>query len=160
MAIVGAAAVALITAARVPAQVDAVGAKRSYAEPLGAHVARHKRPGDVYLLPVGTRLVQIEEWASFRLRTGAPIYVDLKSHPLRDREVIAWWTRVQTARQAYRYGFPSCEGLRALQRSAGITAVVVSTAAPPPGACPELQLVYRDPDWSLYRLAGGGDAME
>jgi hypothetical protein len=129
-----------------------VGAKASYAEPISTHVAGHKRPGDVYLVPVGTRLDQIEEWASFRLRTGAPIYVDLKSHPLRDREVIEWWNRVQTARQVYRSGFPSCEALRSLHRTASVTAVVASTAALPPAGCPDLRLAYRDPYWSLYRL--------
>ena len=47
-------------------------------------------PTAVYLYPP-------ELFQSFRLRTGHPIVVDIKSHPFKDVEVLAWWARLQWA---------------------------------------------------------------
>lgn len=144
--------VTLTGAARLPRLVDAIETRASDAEPISSYVARSKRPDDVFLVPVGTRLTDIAAWDAFRLRTGAPIYVDLKSHPLRDSEVVEWWSRVRIAQQLYRPGFPPCQGVRFLRRTAGVSAVIVSSVARVRVSCPDLQLVYRDPSWSLYRF--------
>lgn len=148
---VGLVAVVVMGVVRIPRLVDAIETRASDAEPISGYVARSKRPGDVYLVPVGMRLTGIAAWDAFRLRTGAPIYVDLKSHPLRDREVIEWWSRVQTAQRLYRFGFPTCQGIRSVHRTARVNAVIVSSGARAPANCPELRLVHRDPRWSLYR---------
>jgi len=50
-------------------------------------------PGDIYLIPL--------DWEWFRLATKCPIYVDWKSHPFRDIEIIEWYKRVQLARTFY-----------------------------------------------------------
>lgn len=47
----------------------------------------------VYLIPV--------EDENFRLSTGAPIFVDYKSHPYRDDEIIDWHKRIEIARRVY-----------------------------------------------------------
>ena len=146
-------AIAVATGLRVPDFIDALDGHPGRDDPLVAHVTAHKRPHDVFLLPVGARLADIGQWEDFRLLTGAPIFVDLKHHPLRDAEVVQWWGRVQTARRLYDGGFPPCEELRRLQASARVSAVVVwrGVAAPPP--CPGVRLEHRGPDWSVYRLA-------
>jgi hypothetical protein len=107
----------------------------------------------VLLLPVPGRLAELGQWEDFRLLTGSPIYVDLKTHPLRDREVLEWWRRAEHARRLYAGGFPPCAALRRLGASAGITAVVVPSRAAAPAGCLGLALDHRGPDWSLYRLA-------
>jgi hypothetical protein len=47
-------------------------------------------PDAIYLHP--PRLFQ-----SFRLQTGHPVVVDMKSHPFKDIDILAWWTRVNWA---------------------------------------------------------------
>ena len=146
-------AVATATGLRMPDLIDALDGHPGRDDPLIAHVSAHKRPHDVLLLPVPDRVAELGQWEDFRLLTGAPIYVDLKTHPLGDREVLEWWRRVQHARRLYAPGFPPCAELRRLRASAGITAVVVASQAAAPARCPGLVLDHRGPEWSLYRLA-------
>ena len=54
------------------------------------HVASRCGPTDTYLVP--------PSWSDFRLDTACPIFVDWKSHPFRDQEVLEWYGRVQAAR--------------------------------------------------------------
>jgi hypothetical protein len=87
-------------------------------EALYSFVREHKQAGDVFLLPVSIpTLVEGERGSRsstfvverdnddptlipidlqrFRLATGAPIYVDFKSIPYKDEEVLAWRMRLQ-----------------------------------------------------------------
>jgi hypothetical protein len=81
------------------------------------HVARTRQPGDLYLVPAkfpkpstsrgvySNTFVRppdanrpgIFEIARFRLATGAPIFVDFKSIPYRDTDVLEWYRRVAAA---------------------------------------------------------------
>jgi len=72
---------------------------------LYAQVSRSRESGDLYLIPVG--------WQDFRLATGTPVYVDHKTHPYNDAEVLDWWSRLSAARRYYDSG----DGLRAFPQS-------------------------------------------
>lgn len=59
-------------------------------------------PGQLYLHTP-------ERFESFRIRTGAPVYVDFKSHPYRDDEVAEWWSRLTWAWSVFGGG-RACDG--------------------------------------------------
>src|SRR5262249_39961140 len=85
------------------------------------HVRANLSPGDVYLLPVrlpklpGSRgsfksdFIPLPDLADpkfipldlqrFRLVTGAPIFVDFKSIPYWDQDLLEWFDRLQVAEQ-------------------------------------------------------------
>src|SRR5207245_2890450 len=89
-------------------------------------VRTHHRRGDVYLLPVelpkprsGARGVFSSNFTAaptggktgsfiaidlqqFRLATGTPIYVDFKSIPYKDDEVLEWQRRLAWCTEVYR----------------------------------------------------------
>ncbi|NLG50693.1 MAG: hypothetical protein GX552_11330 [Chloroflexi bacterium] len=114
--------------------------------PMQTFVERNKSVGQVYLVP--------PEWQTFRLDTGAAIFVDWKSHPYKDAEVLEWYERVQLAQQFYEYrdGL-DVESLRAICQRGGVTHVVLPTWRS--GALPEqLVEVHRDSAYGVYRVVG------
>jgi hypothetical protein len=104
-------------------------------------VAAHKRPGDVYLTPV--------KFQDFRLATGAPVYVDFKSIPYRDADVIEWDRRYQVADVFYKS--PGCESLLSLTGHESITHVVLPTSELAL-TCPGLKEIYADESYWIYAL--------
>jgi hypothetical protein len=141
-------------------------------------VRQAKRPGDVYLLPVHVpdlakttrgslssdfkplpdkqsdrRVIPID-LQRFRLYTGAPIFVDFKSVPYKDTDVLEWYERLglaKTALEKLREGrLP--EALDEL-RPRGITHLVLPAASELRGA--EVEQVYGDAYYRVYRLKGG-----
>ncbi len=146
--------------------------------PVMDFVRQTKRPGDVYFLPVhvpdlakttrgslssdfkplpdkqSDRRVIPVDLQRFRLSTGAPIFVDFKAVPYRDADVLEWYERLGLARAALeglREGKLS-EGLAAL-RPHGITHLVLPAAVELRG--PDVELVYADDYYRVYRLKGG-----
>lgn len=142
--------------------------------PLLAHIAEHKQPGDVYLIPVqipkpgaGTRgaistnftappkrdsntsLIAVD-LQRFRLHSGAPLFIDFKSIPYKDVEVLAWRERLRTAEDLYTQKDWSQPAVKDELARNGITHVVV------PGSRPEVvpggQKVYEDRWYRLYAL--------
>jgi hypothetical protein len=141
-------------------------------------VRQAKRPGDVYFLPVhvpdlaqttrgslstdfkplpdkqSDRRVIPVDLQRFRLSTGAPIFVDFKAVPYRDTDVLEWYARLGLARAAL-------EELRAGRRSKaldelrprGITHLVLPAAVELRG--PDVEPVYGDEHYRVYRLKGG-----
>jgi hypothetical protein len=83
-------------------------------DPVLEYVRTHRQPGEVYLIParfpkpnpprgvysntftapLGPNDVVHFELARFRLATGAALYVDFKSIPYKDVEVLEWYRRV------------------------------------------------------------------
>lgn len=63
------------------------------ASPVSRYVKETMHGDDVYLVPVN--------WEWFRLQSGAPIFVDAKSHPYKDIDVIEWRKRMTLARAFY-----------------------------------------------------------
>jgi hypothetical protein len=119
---------------------------------LHAFVRSHAGPDDAYLLPVGvpavgsgrgsasttflppprpkpgSNLIPVD-WQRFRLRTGVPIYVDFKSVPYADAEVIEWLRRVRQC-EAWYAGDWNAPGRREELRREGITHVVTPAGRP------------------------------
>ena len=112
---------------------------------LQRHVAENRKPGELYLLPAGfpkppakpgsptasfvpvsqTGRPAVFELQRFRLITGACGYVDFKSIPYADTDVIEWLERVNTAIRWYGTADWDASGVLEEVRAAGITHVVV-----------------------------------
>ena len=84
----------------------------------------------------------------FRLFTGAPVYVDFKSIPYKDADVLEWYRRVQLADRFYKK--KDCELLQALSGEGVTHAVLASEDLPL--SCPMIQETYRDQDFAVYQL--------
>ena len=136
------------------------------------YVSDHKKPGDVYLLPVKFPTLKKEVPASqsktfappvrvgavgipvdlqrFRLWTGAPIYVDFKAPPYATEEVFEWKRRMKECEKWYaQRDWDSPEIWREV-KLAGITHVVATADKDVTSAA--LQEVYRDESYRLYRI--------
>jgi hypothetical protein len=116
------------------------------------YVRANAKPNDVYLLPVGfpsvgegrgtasttftppprpnpgTNLIPVD-LQRFRLATGVPIYVDFKSVPYRDTEVLEWQNRLRQCEQWYDCDWNAVGRAQDL-RAAGITHVVARAEQP------------------------------
>lgn len=138
-------------------------------------VRRSKAAGDTFLIPVRVpdlvastygslssdfkpaaakktdpRLIPVD-LQRFRLATGAPIFVDFKSIPYRDTDVLEWRDRLE---RNQRYYDAACGGrlqeIRADLRREGITHLV--TTADKEIAGPGALLEYEDAYYKVFRL--------
>ncbi|MGF1538337.1 MAG: DUF6798 domain-containing protein [Elainellaceae cyanobacterium] len=114
-------------------------------EAMMSYVKETAQPNQVYLVPPNSK-----ELRRFRLYTGAPIYINRKTHPYKDVEVIEWRDRVQFARRFYRVkeSEDQCRLLRRRFDPAGVTHVVFPENVKQ--RCPELRRRYRDEYYSVY----------
>ncbi|MCI0625401.1 MAG: hypothetical protein L0387_27770 [Acidobacteria bacterium] len=124
--------------------------------PLLEYVKAKKTKGDVYLLPVeapdlaaapGTIPAELQR---FRLYTGAAIFVDFKSIPYKDTDVLEWHRRIrlnQTLLAQMRAAKE--EDVRAELKRSGITHVVTKAGQELKGS--EFVQVHEDPVYRLYR---------
>ena len=55
------------------------------------YVKTSKKANDLYFTPL--------DLEDFRLETGAPIFIDLKSHPYKASELLEWFQRIQISKQ-------------------------------------------------------------
>lgn len=143
--------------------------------PLLDYVRSHKQERETYLLPVeipntaaGPRGAASRnknftpaprrdpnsphiavDLQSFRLSTGAPIYVDFKSIPYQDAEVLEWRRRLLWTKELYAHTHWTDAQLAELT-SAGITHVVVPGNRSAPNA--KLQIEFKDSAYQLYRV--------
>jgi hypothetical protein len=108
------------------------------------YVYAHNSAGETYLTPV--------KMQDFRLATGAPVYVDFKSIPYQDSDVLEWYRREQLA--DYFYKNNDCGLLDGLAQE-GVTQVVIEL---PETAliCPQLTPVYQDAAYGLFSLHAPG----
>jgi hypothetical protein len=136
-------------------------------EALYSFVREHKQAGDVFLLPVSIPILADGERGSrsstfvverddddptlipidlqrFRLTTGAPIYVDFKSIPYKDEEVIAWRLRLQQS------GWWRTRTEAASLRQYSITHVVTPADRELDPA--DFDRVYADASYRVYRV--------
>lgn len=67
-------------------------------------------------------------FASFRIRTGMPVFVDVKSHPYRDDEVLEWWRRMSWATEVFEGRRPCDAALLDEMRRQGITHIILDPA--------------------------------
>jgi hypothetical protein len=106
-----------------------------------AFVQQNKTLGDIYLVP--TKL------QDFRLVTGAPIYVDFKSIPYKDTDVLDWYRRQRLAGKFYRT--QDCDLLAQLSKEDGVTHLVLETNSPTP-PCSFLQELHHDDHYKVFSL--------
>jgi hypothetical protein len=130
-------------------------------------------PGDVYFLPITVpdlakttrgslssdfkpiddkrrdKRVIPPDLQRFRLAAGVPIFIDFKSIPYKDVEVIEWWDRLRCA-QDVQARLAKGEQATALEmlRERGITHLVVPAGQTVRGA----ELVHEDGHYRVYRL--------
>lgn len=139
-------------------------------------VQQQKQSGDVYLIPFdlprprvrkgafmndfvpptppgnSNRLIRIE-LQRFRLHTGAPIYVDFKSIPYKDVEVLDWQRRVETTQAVYKHlGAGQETAAVPLLQAAGVTHVVLPTRTALGGE--RFRKDFDDGAFAVYRLVG------
>ena len=170
---VAAFAVAALTAGGIWVSAAGVGYRMNDAEiELLDYVRTHVGPEDTYLLPVripevgsgrgtasttftppprpkpGSNLIPVD-LLRFRLQTGAPIYVDFKSIPYFDLEVIEWLRRMRQCETWYAGDWTSLGQVQDL-RAAGITHVVSPAAKPLP--TDHLDVVHSGPAYIVYRV--------
>jgi hypothetical protein len=136
------------------------------------YVRTRKQPGDVYLIPVtvpktqgvargtasttflppprpmpGTIYIPVD-LQRFRVLTGAPIYVDYKSIPYKDVDVLEWHRRLQLVQDWYTSN--DWVHVRDELIREGITHVVMTADSDANTAA--LDLVYADDVYHLYRV--------
>jgi hypothetical protein len=106
-----------------------------------AQVGTQKQSGQVYLIPL--------KMQDFRLETGAPAYVEFKSIPYLDQDVIEWHRRVDFARKIYER--PRCRLVEELAAEEGVTHIVLPTDNPA-GQCKQTNLLYQDSAYAIYAI--------
>ncbi|HTU21783.1 MAG TPA: DUF6798 domain-containing protein [Gemmataceae bacterium] len=138
------------------------------------YIRANRAEGDVYLLPVevpdlnshnkgaaslnftppprrNTQKQNISvDLQRFRLFTGAPIYIDFKSIPYKDVEVLQWHQRVLWNHQVSKQRDWNDEKIKDALKCRDITHVVA--AADRDVRCNVLRLVYADRYYRLYRV--------
>jgi uncharacterized protein DUF6798 len=136
------------------------------------HVRANAGPNDVYLLPIefpelqsgrgtasttftppprpkpGSSLIPVD-LQQFRLFTGVPIYVDFKSVPYFDAEVLEWHRRMTQCEKWYD-GDWSEPGRAQELRDVGITHVVARVERPIKAAA--FREVHRDGTYTVYEV--------
>jgi hypothetical protein len=100
-----------------------------------------------------TLLVPVD-WEAVRLNAPAAIYVDFKSHPYKDTEVLAWWDRVTLARAVYAAGDQGCVALNRLLDGEPRLGFVLAPASADLARCAPLVRSDSDRDGILYRVRG------
>lgn len=103
-------------------------------------VAETKQEGQYYLIPL--------DMQDFRLTTGAPIYVEFKSIPYKDQDVLEWRRRLQISDLFYKKG--TCADLEKLSKI-GLTHVI-ATSRQYKLECEAWQLLYQDENYAVFEL--------
>jgi hypothetical protein len=136
-------------------------------------VRDHAQPDDVYLIPAripgvgsgrgsmsasftppprpdpGSNLIPVD-LQRFRLATGAPIFVDFKSIPYADAEVLEWHRRLLKVEMWYATADWDAAGVREQLRAEGITHVLIPRHQAIRATF--LEPVYTDDAYGVYRV--------
>ncbi|MFZ5603464.1 MAG: DUF6798 domain-containing protein [Pseudomonadota bacterium] len=136
--------------------VSALGLNRTITGPeqmkpdlLAQHAAHQGEAGQTYLVPLG--------YSSFRLTAGLPVFIDWKSHPFRDVELVEWHERVQLAQDFYAAdtSADAARALAAIQAHAPVTHIVVKSGDEQRLDLVDAEVLFRDADRVLVKLDGG-----
>lgn len=88
------------------------------------YVRATKQPGELYMIPP-----RESDLNNFRLYTGAPTFINWKSHPYKDTDLLEWDRRVDLALAFYDAQFSdqeaACQILADIEQEYGVTHVVV-----------------------------------
>lgn len=136
--------IALAAAGLYKTRLDDAEKKNSREQPVLAFVESHKSPGDVYLIPIDLQ--------DFRLETGAPVYVEFKSIPYKDSDVIEWYRRINAAGSLYRAPTKraGCRLVSELYRE-GVTHAVLPYDHTIKN-CANLVIQYVDTNYQVYKI--------
>lgn len=92
----------------------------------------------------------------FRLYTGAPTFVETKSHPYKDVELVEWYRRVDLASDFYQARGPTARKLlRELIARDGVTHVIFERGGVNVFADVLHEKLYEDESFVLYDLRSG-----
>jgi hypothetical protein len=127
--------------ARIP--LDRTAADSNSAAPMMKAIRTRSAVGEVYFIP--------PKMDSFRIETGMPVFVDLKSSPYRDLDVVEWYRRLLLVNDFYRPETDRCAQALWLARQEGVHLFVISIPDLP-GACPAWKIEYRDADYAVARV--------
>jgi len=101
----------------------------------------------------GTTCLVDPDWDKVRLNGEIPIFVDHKSHPYRDVEIIQWWRRLHLARGFYSGSEEDrCHVLSEILAEDPTVRWILT----PPGvgvACPGVELLKHDDRGEIYRIS-------
>ena len=111
------------------------------------YVKNTKKAGDIYMLPIKPPEFIFDK---FRLYTGALIFVDYKSHPYKDIELIEWYKRITLAVNYYKT--MSCQSLEQIQKEYRVNYVVLEKGAHKESTCPLFETEYEDANYKLYKI--------
>lgn len=108
-----------------------------------SYIYTHHLAGEIFLFPT-----KLED---FRLLSGAPAYVDFKSIPYQNQDVLEWYRRVRLADRFYKH--LDCTLLGQIITEGGVSHVVVETDGPK-FTCLGGSEVYHDPYFVVYQVTG------
>ena len=108
-------------------------------------VRQNRQPGQTYLVPPESQPLQ-----KFRLYTGVPIFINQKSHPYKDTEVLEWYRRLMLAEQFYKAKDDRCSLLEDLSTQYSITHVVSESETS--FNCSFLKKMYKDNYYQISKV--------
>ncbi len=106
-----------------------------------AYVAANKQPGEVYLIPL--------KMQDFRLEAGAPAYIEFKSIPYKDRDVLEWRRRVDLASKFY--SRTRCKKIVELAETEGFSHAILSVDHET-AQCKQTESLFQDEVYGVYRI--------
>ncbi|NEP73355.1 MAG: hypothetical protein F6K25_19590 [Okeania sp. SIO2G4] len=110
------------------------------------YVKENKQAGDIYLVPYASG-----KFVDFRIATGAPILINLKSHPYKDTEVIEWHNRLLMAQQFYdNFAIAKCQALQNLIDKYQITHIIIKNDDSI--QCSGVERTYIDNLYKMYQI--------
>lgn len=108
------------------------------------YVSSTYQPGNLYLIP--------PDIESFRLAAEIPVFVDFKSHPYKDTELIEWFDRVEASEEFYgSSGDTACSVLQNISDKHGITHVILKSESSI-AHCETLHELYRDEAFVIFEV--------
>jgi hypothetical protein len=114
--------------------------------------AHHERL-ELFLIPP-----QDSDFDRFRLETGQPIFINWKTHPYKDVELLEWGHRLQQAERFYSARSPgeACRQLSWLSRHYAVSAVVYAISHPiESGGCPLIEEIGHAGEYAIARVRAG-----
>lgn len=108
--------------------------------PVMAFAGEQAASGQMYLVPL--------DMQDFRLVSGVPVYVEFKSIPYRDADVLEWERRIQLTDLFYKKG--DCGSLDKLAAK-GITHVI-ATPKLYDWKCEGWEALYQDNNYAIYKI--------
>jgi hypothetical protein len=110
-------------------------------------VIQQRSDGQVYLVPP-----REPDFDDFRIYTGVPLYINWKSHPYKDIELVEWYRRIQAASNFYDADpVAQCPLLEDLHAQAGVSHVIFKSKEASL-ACEFTREIYREQNFAIYSL--------